>query len=186
MTTVCVVVFGDLARSPRMLNHCISLSELPSVARIELVGYAESELLGEVTQCAKVRQHIMAPVFRSSSSSSLLQRYFLVRALVKIVLQTWTLLHLLLFAIDRPDFILMQVCVFLLTSAHKLTFAPESAVDSGDGVGLVLVSAATIQDDCRLAQLRLHVARHWLARRRVEFVGASIGNASHCRFGSRV
>lgn len=121
---VTIVVFGDLARSPRMLNHCISLCELPSIERVDLVGYAESELISEVANNKKVQLHVMNPVFpsasasaSSSSSSSILkfiQRFFLLRALYKIIVQTWTLFYLLMFCVASPDVILMQVLTFIL------------------------------------------------------------------------
>lgn len=106
---------GDLARSPRMLNHCTSLSELDRVQRIDLVGYVESELIGEVANCAKVHVHAMQPVFPPAAPGAALpfvQRNFFTRALYKILVQTWTLLYLLLFAVASPSYILMQVALF--------------------------------------------------------------------------
>jgi beta-1,4-mannosyltransferase len=61
-TRVAVVVFGDLGRSPRMLYHALALAE--AGARVELVGYVETDLDPAVEAHPAIRVHRLRPPAR--------------------------------------------------------------------------------------------------------------------------
>jgi hypothetical protein len=202
---VTIVVFGDLARSPRMLNHCISLCELPTIKRVDLVGYAESELISEVANNDKVHLHVMNAVFPSASTAAVaapaststsflkfVQRFFLLRALYKIIVQTWTLFYLLMFCVASPDVILMQVCCCRSqdTATQSITRfcddVSESSVDSRTIDRLVHLSAEKSKDVRRLAQLRLHAARNRTRRQTCQRRQEVVENATYRRARSHL
>jgi beta-1,4-mannosyltransferase len=55
-----VVVLGDIGRSPRMQNHCVSLSRLPDT-RVHVVGYTESPLFEELSAASNVMVYPIRP-----------------------------------------------------------------------------------------------------------------------------
>jgi hypothetical protein len=81
---VTVLVLGDLGRSPRMQYHTESLLSLAHVHRVDLVGYAGSELISSLrnelsSRDSRLHVHAMQPVFGEHSSKALafFQRFFL-------------------------------------------------------------------------------------------------------------
>jgi beta-1,4-mannosyltransferase len=112
---VTVVVLGDLGRSPRMQYHTVSLLSLAHVHRVDLVGYAGSELISSLraelaAPDSRLCVHAMPPVFGDAPAPAvaLLQRFFVTRAAYKIAVQCWTLLRLLLFVVHAPHSVLVQ------------------------------------------------------------------------------
>jgi beta-1,4-mannosyltransferase len=102
-----------------MQYHTESLLALPHVHCVDLVGYAGSELIASLRAELAARDtrlfvHAMQPVFDSSAASSqswvmsLLQKYFVTRALVKVLAQCCTVLYLLLFVVHSPHSVLVQ------------------------------------------------------------------------------
>ena len=111
---VAILVLGDIGRSPRMQYHALSLSQLSQVEHVDLIGYEGSELIAELRDSKKVSEYRMQSVFpslKNGQSVPFVQRFFLLRALYKICVQFFTLLRLLLFRIDKPKYILVQVCL---------------------------------------------------------------------------
>lgn len=94
----CVVVLGDIGRSPRMQYHVKSLSETRYF--VDLIGYVESKPLADLTSNANVRIHPLSP-FPELNLPNLLKYVF------KTVWQTLTLL-IALISIKKPKFILCQ------------------------------------------------------------------------------
>ena len=55
---VAVLVVGDLNRSPRMLNHCIALTEaFPNINEISLIGYNGGDIRSDISNNSKIKQY---------------------------------------------------------------------------------------------------------------------------------
>ena len=67
-----VVVLGDLGRSPRMLNHAVSLAEGKNV-RVSLIGYAGSALPSRVKASRNIAVTHVAPFMQISSGNAFLK-----------------------------------------------------------------------------------------------------------------
>jgi beta-1,4-mannosyltransferase len=101
---VTVIVLGDLGRSPRMQYHALSLAD--NGARVDLIGYAGSDLPKALRSHARIRCHLMpVPV---PLLDRLKEALFPVVSLVRIAIQGLRLLRLLLFVVRKPEVILMQ------------------------------------------------------------------------------
>lgn len=94
----CVVVLGDIGRSPRMQYHVKSLAE--SRYCVDLVGYVESKPLEDLTSNPNVRIHPLSPFPE-------LHLPGLAKYLFKSCWQALTLLMVLI-SIRKPKFILCQ------------------------------------------------------------------------------
>jgi beta-1,4-mannosyltransferase len=106
---VTVVVLGELGRSPRMQYHTESLLALAHVRRVDLVGYAGSELIASLRGHPRLAVHAMAPVFEGAGPCTRwMQRYFVTRVLVKLLVQCATLLYLLGAVVPAPHAVLVQ------------------------------------------------------------------------------
>lgn len=112
---VTVLVLGDLGRSPRMQYHTESLLSLAHVHRVDLVGYAGSELISSLrnelsSKDSRLHVHEMQPVFSEHSSKlrAMFQRFFVSRAAIKLLVQCWSVLYLLLFVVHSPHSVLVQ------------------------------------------------------------------------------
>lgn len=119
-----VVVLGDLGRSPRMQYHALSLAA--SGARVDLIGYAGSEVPKALREHPRIRCHRMEPApgrfldrFKNSNSAM-----FAAVSLIRIAVQSLRLLGLLLFSVRKPDVLVLQnppgipALVILLVSAR--------------------------------------------------------------------
>lgn len=96
--TVCVIVLGDIGRSPRMQYHVKSL--IQHNYNIDLIGYIESAPLKEITQDPNTKIHNLTPFPDLNLPTGL-----------KYVFKTfWQILSLLiaLFSIRRPQYVLCQ------------------------------------------------------------------------------
>ncbi|XP_039448825.1 chitobiosyldiphosphodolichol beta-mannosyltransferase [Culex pipiens pallens] len=94
----CVVVLGDIGRSPRMQYHAKSLAE--SRYLVDLIGYVESKPLEDLTSSANVKIHRLNP-FPELNLPSVLKYVF------KSLWQALTLLVALI-SIHKPRFVLCQ------------------------------------------------------------------------------
>ena len=84
---ICVLVLGDIGRSPRMQNHALSLATY-GVA-VDLVGYVDSELHPDLANHPHVTVHAIGttPRLLQTSNSTL----FLLLGPVKVLYQLWSL-----------------------------------------------------------------------------------------------
>lgn len=96
--SVCVVVLGDIGRSPRMQYHALSLAA--EGHKVDIVGYGETEPLDEIKKKELINYHYLMPV----------PNVYLPRLAYYILKTLWQSISLLftLIIIRRPDIILMQ------------------------------------------------------------------------------
>lgn len=97
MKTVCVVVLGDIGRSPRMLYHSLSLAD--SNYKVNLIGYKETKINNTLTQHSNIHIHPLVPCPTITCSK-------LLNYIIKTIWQTFTLLCALMF--KRADYVLVQ------------------------------------------------------------------------------
>lgn len=95
---ICVIVLGDIGRSPRMQYHVHSLLE--HNFNVDLIGYRDTEPIPEIAQNTRVNIHKLVP-FPELNLPNLLKYIFK---------SLWQMLSLFitLFSIRRPDKILCQ------------------------------------------------------------------------------
>eukprot|EP01112_Ceratiomyxa_fruticulosa_P019011 TRINITY_DN6156_c0_g1_i1.p1 TRINITY_DN6156_c0_g1~~TRINITY_DN6156_c0_g1_i1.p1 ORF type:complete len:499 (+),score=106.81 TRINITY_DN6156_c0_g1_i1:50-1498(+) len=98
---VCVVVLGDIGRSPRMQYHSLSLASLPN-ANVSLVGLKGKEPHPLVRENPNINIHHI-PTF-----PALPRILFPIYAPIKVLFQALFLLFTILFVIPSPDYILVQ------------------------------------------------------------------------------
>ena len=102
-----VLVVGDLNRSPRMLNHCISLSDsFPEINEISLIGYNGGDIRSDIANSTKIKQyHFFQRI--NKFLRKLPRIFFIFVALLKIILQTISLTWILL-RIPKYKFLILQ------------------------------------------------------------------------------
>ena len=100
-----VLVLGDLGRSPRMVNHAASLAALGW--HVDLVGYAGAALPPDVRAHPRIRTHLVDDPSASGPRPASRAR-FLWHAATRAAGLAARLSRLLLFALERPDIILVQ------------------------------------------------------------------------------
>lgn len=95
---VCVIVLGDIGRSPRMQYHASSLAE--HHYNVDIVGYVESTPLTKLQAHPNTKIHALSP-FPDLNLPKLLKYVFKT---------TWQMLTLLvaLFSVRRPQYLLCQ------------------------------------------------------------------------------
>ncbi|MGH7894838.1 MAG: glycosyltransferase [Candidatus Binatia bacterium] len=96
---VAVVVLGDLGRSPRMLYHAVALAE--AGARVDLVGYEETDLAPAVSENPAIRVHALRAPARDVPRA-----LFVAHGLLRVVRQAGELFRVLRRV--RADTILVQ------------------------------------------------------------------------------
>ncbi|KAJ1952739.1 mannosyltransferase, partial [Linderina pennispora] len=102
---VALLVLGDIGRSPRMQYHAISLAK--SGMHVDFVGYDGARPMEDVVQSPRIAlRHIKVPPPLPASAP---RAAFYLYAPVKIVYQVIALFWMLLFTIQRPEFIVVQV-----------------------------------------------------------------------------
>ncbi|XP_058451029.1 chitobiosyldiphosphodolichol beta-mannosyltransferase isoform X2 [Malaya genurostris] len=94
----CVVVLGDIGRSPRMQYHVKSLSE--TCCFVDLIGYLESKPQEDLMSKSNVRIHALSLFPELNLPNSL-------KYIFKTIWQALTLL-IALISIKKPNFILCQ------------------------------------------------------------------------------
>ena len=102
---VCVVVMGDLGRSPRMLYHALELAD--AGAAVDLVGYAGRPLPRRVNEHSGIRCHRLRdsdPAWRHGLPRPL----FAIHAAFRLTVLGARLLRLLLNDVSRPEYLLVQ------------------------------------------------------------------------------
>lgn len=118
LPNVCVIVLGDIGRSPRMQYHIKSLIQHNYI--VDVIGYVESTPLSEITRDPNTRIHNLAP-FPDLNLPSILKYIF------KTIWQFLTLL-IALFSVRRPQLVLCQnppaipcllVCSFYCTISRS-------------------------------------------------------------------
>lgn len=102
MSSVAVVVLGDVGRSPRMQYHCTSLAALPAT-QVSLVGYRGERCIREVEDAKNIKKFLISTPF-----ASMPRKLFLLYAPFKVLFQLLQLLFILLWAIPRPRAFLVQ------------------------------------------------------------------------------
>ena len=104
---VAVLVVGDLNRSPRMLNHCISLTDsFPEINEISLIGYNGGDIRSDISGNKKIKQYYIHQGINRFLRK--LPRFlFIFVALIKIITQIFSLTWLL-FRIPKFKFLILQ------------------------------------------------------------------------------
>ena len=102
-----VLVVGDLNRSPRMLNHCISLSDsFPEINEISLIGYNGGDIRSDISSNQKIKQYYIHQGINKFLRK--LPRFlFIFVALIKIITQVFSLVWIL-FKIPKFKFLILQ------------------------------------------------------------------------------
>ena len=102
-----VLVVGDLNRSPRMLNHCISLSDsFPEINEISLIGYNGGDIRSDISSNEKIKQYYIHQGINKFLRK--LPRFlFIFVALIKIITQIFSLIWIL-FRIPKFKFLILQ------------------------------------------------------------------------------
>lgn len=102
-----VLVVGDLNRSPRMLNHCLALTEaFPNINEISLIGYNGGDIRSDIANNPKIKQYYIRKGI-NKFLSKLPIFLFILAALIKIILQTLSLTWIL-FRIPKFKFLILQ------------------------------------------------------------------------------
>jgi len=103
-----ILVLGDLNRSPRMLNHSKAVSEnMPEIEEISLIGFNGGELRSDITTDTKIKVYYI-PDRINNILKKLPRIFFVLSAIVRILLQIFFLTYILLFKIPRPSFLILQ------------------------------------------------------------------------------
>ena len=102
-----VLVVGDLNRSPRMLNHCISLSDsFPEINEISLIGCNGGDIRSDISSNEKIKQYYIHQGINKFLRK--LPRFlFIFVALIKIITQIFSLIWIL-FRIPKFKFLILQ------------------------------------------------------------------------------
>jgi beta-1,4-mannosyltransferase len=99
-----VLVLGDLGRSPRMLNHALSLAE--DGAAVSLSGYQETPVDGAVLNHPRIRLHRIRSLARAREGSP--RFWFLMVSALRSACLLFETLWMLLGETPRADSILVQ------------------------------------------------------------------------------
>eukprot|EP01130_Rhizamoeba_saxonica_P004087 TRINITY_DN1681_c0_g1_i3.p1 TRINITY_DN1681_c0_g1~~TRINITY_DN1681_c0_g1_i3.p1 ORF type:complete len:390 (+),score=52.89 TRINITY_DN1681_c0_g1_i3:91-1260(+) len=103
MDRACVVVVGDIGRSPRMQYHALSLANQANL-EVDLVGIAGSACWDEVQEHHSITTHAIQKIV----VPSFLDDMWLVGKIYKVFVQFLYWLCYLLFIVPRPNYILVQ------------------------------------------------------------------------------
>ncbi|KAJ3378707.1 mannosyltransferase [Entophlyctis sp. JEL0112] len=107
LTSVLVLVLGDVGRSPRMSLHCRSLLTASRTVRVRLVGYHENPLAPDIAEHPRFSLHpLRSPAHRVSASTNPL--LFVVRALNRVFGQIVELVWMLFVHLPHFDVVLVQ------------------------------------------------------------------------------
>jgi len=103
-----IIVLGDLNRSPRMLNHSKAISQvMPEIDEVSLIGFRGGDLRSDISKDKKIKVYYI-PEKINNLLKKLPRIFFLISALIRIVLQIFFLLYILLVKIPRPNFLILQ------------------------------------------------------------------------------
>eukprot|EP00667_Euglena_gracilis_P010409 EG_transcript_10598 len=114
---VAVVVIGEFARSPRMMYHSLSLAS-DGETEVYLVGFSGLPLAADVATHPRIRADFL--VRPLDPGPSLRKSFFLLATVLRVILQLFQFLHVLLWRLPRLDAMLVQTppAVPLLVLAH--------------------------------------------------------------------
>ncbi|KAJ1974198.1 mannosyltransferase [Dimargaris xerosporica] len=101
---VCVLVLGDIGRSPRMQNHALALAE--NGFEVDLVGYQGAKPPETLLSSSRINLHYLQEPWRPSPGSAKL--WYLLNAPAKVIYQVFQLFWLLVAILAAPDFLLVQ------------------------------------------------------------------------------
>lgn len=104
MVHAVVIVLGDIGRSPRMQYHANSLSQLPYVSKVTLVGYGGEKVIADLQNNGKVD----VCALELSKLRSLEVKSSILRALLKGTYLIMWLLYVLALGIQRYEIVLIQ------------------------------------------------------------------------------
>lgn len=105
--TICVIVLGDIGRSPRMQYHTYSLSKLYPNSTIQLVGYSGTTCFDIINQQNNINIISFTPYhIVLNNNNNIIVLY--ITALVKIITQIIQLFYILLFKIHKSNLYLVQ------------------------------------------------------------------------------
>ena len=66
---VAILVLGDLNRSPRMLNHCVAISEsFPNINEISLIGYDSNDIRNDINSNPKIKRYNISKLINNLSN----------------------------------------------------------------------------------------------------------------------
>lgn len=101
---VCLLVLGDIGRSPRMLYHARSLSRAGFL--VQIVGYKGAEPHASVLEDKNISYHFVPPTPDTLANAS--RRYFPLVGPLKVLHQVFFLLVILGYAVDPAAYLLVQ------------------------------------------------------------------------------
>jgi beta-1,4-mannosyltransferase len=104
MVHAVVIVLGDIGRSPRMQYHANSLSQLPYVSKVTLVGYGGEKVIADLQNNGKVD----VCALELAKLRSLEVKSSILRALLKGTYLIMWLLYVLALGIQRYEIVLIQ------------------------------------------------------------------------------
>ena len=104
---VAILVLGDLNRSPRMLNHCVALSEsFPNIQEISLIGYDSTDIRKDISSNTKIKRYNI-----SNRINKIFQHFprifFIFTSFFKILFQIFSMFFIL-FKIPKFSFLILQ------------------------------------------------------------------------------
>ena len=104
---VAILVLGDLNRSPRMLNHCVALSEsFPNIQEISLIGYDSTDIRKDISSNNKIKRYNI-----SNRINKIFQHFprifFIFTSFFKILFQIFSMFFIL-FKIPKFSFLILQ------------------------------------------------------------------------------
>ena len=105
--TAAILVLGDLNRSPRMLNHSKAISEVMNeIDEVSLIGFKGSDLRSDIANDNKIRVYYI-PEKINNYLKKLPRIFFLISAIIRIILQVFYLFYILL-TIPHFKFLILQ------------------------------------------------------------------------------
>lgn len=102
---IAIVVLGDIGRSPRMQYHALALAASP--AEVDLIGYAGSAPHCAILEHPAITCYLLSPP-TLRQPHRLPRPLFLAYTFLKVLVQCFQLLWLLLYRVRKPDYLLVQ------------------------------------------------------------------------------
>ena len=104
---VAILVLGDLNRSPRMLNHCVAISEsFPNINEISLIGYDSNDIRNDINSNPKIKRYNISKLI--NNLSNFLPRFlFIFTSFFKILFQIFSMFFILI-RIPKFQFLILQ------------------------------------------------------------------------------
>ncbi|KAG0254616.1 hypothetical protein DFQ27_006744 [Actinomortierella ambigua] len=105
----CLVVLGDIGRSPRMLLH--AQSALDAGYRVDIIGYKGSPLPEQLTNNPSFQAYYLRELPRVSEGMPKIVYY--IWAPIKATLLAWSLFYAAMFGVAAPDVFVVQIVNWL-------------------------------------------------------------------------